>query len=154
MEQYTFPLAVVMERLVLHNPWASHQWQAASVMPDVFGSDPSERVLMAGDQSTRLLFPGLALRLFRDETENYYLNVSAAAPRVFVMWRMRDSRLSATAPVARPEHATVSYGEAARWMDSNETVDGVPMPAQVFAWVGEYVERYYRPEPKKIRRRT
>jgi hypothetical protein len=28
-------------------------------------------------------------------------------------------------------------------------VDSVPMPPEIFAWVGEYVEQNYRPEPKK-----
>jgi hypothetical protein len=26
------------------------------------------------------------------------------------------------------------------------------MPAEMFAWVGEYVEKNYRPEPKKRRK--
>ena len=34
-------------------------------------------------------------------------------------------------------------------MDGGHSVDSVPMPAEIFAWVGEYVERNYRPEPKK-----
>src|SRR6266480_2174543 len=41
------------------------------------------------------------------------------------------------------------YYQASRWMDGGEQVDSVAMPAAVFAWVGEFVEKNYRPEPKK-----
>jgi len=34
-------------------------------------------------------------------------------------------------------------------MDGGEQVDSVAMPAGVFAWVGEFVEKNYRPEPRK-----
>ena len=44
---------------------------------------------------------------------------------------------------------TVSYDEGGRWLDGGHSVDGVAMPPAIFAWVGEYVEKNYRPEPKK-----
>ena len=44
---------------------------------------------------------------------------------------------------------TVSYNEGGRWLDGGHSVDSVATPQEVFAWVGEYVEQNYRPEPKK-----
>jgi len=44
---------------------------------------------------------------------------------------------------------TVSSDEAARWLDGGHSVDGVAIPPAVFAWVGEYVENNYRPQPQK-----
>jgi hypothetical protein len=32
-------------------------------------------------------------------------------------------------------------------MDGGHSVDGVTMPAEIFAWAGAYVEANYRPEP-------
>jgi hypothetical protein len=46
----------------------------------------------------------------------------------------------------------VSYAEAGRWMDAGERVDLVAMPKEMYAWVGGYVERNYKPEPKKKQR--
>src|SRR5258706_261648 len=63
-------------------------------------------------------------------------------PRVFVLWRMDDDK-------ALPLQVTVSSDEAARWLDGGHSVDGVAMPAEIYAWVGAYVESNYRPEPKK-----
>ncbi len=34
-------------------------------------------------------------------------------------------------------------------MDAGARVDGVPMPPQWIPWLAEYVERNYKPEPKK-----
>ena len=38
--------------------------------------------------------------------------------------------------LARPATVSVSYGEAARWLDSGEQVDGVAMPREIADWVG------------------
>jgi hypothetical protein len=34
-------------------------------------------------------------------------------------------------------------------MDGGERVDGVALPVELLPWIGEFVERHYRPEPKK-----
>ena len=49
---------------------------------------------------------------------------------------------------------SVSYGEAARWLDSGEQVDGVAMPREIADWVGDFVNTHYKPEPKKKVRRN
>jgi hypothetical protein len=46
---------------------------------------------------------------------------------------------------------TLSYNEAARWMDGSERVDRVPLTPELFAWVGGWVEAHYRPPEKKQR---
>jgi hypothetical protein len=50
---------------------------------------------------------------------------------------------------ALPVEVTVSSEEAGRWMDGGHSVDGVAIPAEIFAWVGQYVEDNYRPQPEK-----
>ena len=88
------------------------------------------------------LHPGFKLVLHRDELEGYYLNVSASEPRVFVLWRMEGES-------GLPLDVTASSEEGGRWLDGGHSVDGVAMPPEIFAWVGDYVEHNYRPEPKK-----
>jgi hypothetical protein len=88
------------------------------------------------------LYPGFALVLHRDEAEGYYLNVSLPGARVFILWRLEDDK-------PMPLDVTASYNEGGRWLDGGHSVDSVPMPPEIFAWVGEYVEQNYRPEPKK-----
>ena len=140
-------LAVIMERKTLDNKWASHRWEAISVMPDedVPGQEP--RKCFEDRERTRWLVPGLELRLYRDEAENYLLNVGAPEPLVFVMWRLSDAVDGLE--LAMPQRVTVSYGEAARMMDSGEQVDGVPLPQDLHGWIEDFARGHYRPPEKK-----
>jgi hypothetical protein len=139
MEKPRFPVAVVMQRRALENRWADCAWEPWGVLPD----QPGEPRLLVEDGPVRQwLHPGFTLVLHKDEAEGYYLNVSAPSPRVFVLWRMDEDR-------GLPLDVTVSFEEAGRWLDGGHSVDGVAMPADIFAWVGDWVENNYRPEPKK-----
>ena len=129
-----------MQRRVAKSRWADFVWEPLSVLPGAHGKEV--RLLVEHDGLGQWLHPGFALELHRDEAEGYYFNVSSQNPRVFILWRMDEER-------GLPLFVTASFDEASRWMDGGHSVDGVPMPAEIFAWVGEYVERNYRPEPKK-----
>ena len=128
-----------MQRRPAQSRWADSIWEPHGVIADPGGA---ARVLRDDGASVQWLHPGLKLVLHRDETEGYYLNVSAQQPRVFILWRMEGEQ-------ALPLDVTVSFEEAGRWMDGGHSVDSVAMPTEVFAWVGDYVEKNYRPEPKK-----
>lgn len=134
-------VAVVMQRRETANRWQTEVWEPVGVLPDYAGGG-EPRAIVESPGTTQWLYPDLPLTLHRDEAEGYYLNVSTQNPRVFVLWRMEQER-------AVPHYVTVSYSEASRWMDGGAQVDSVAMPAELFAWVGEYVENNYRPEPKK-----
>ena len=141
MHEPEISLAVVMQRRTLQNRWQSEVWEPLGVVLNYAGGgEPSLLVDKGG--VAQWLHPGFKLKLYRDEAEGYYLNVSCGEPRVFVMWRMEEAG-------AAPKFVTVSYNEAGRLMDGGEQVDNVAMPAELMAWVGGYVEEKYRPEPKK-----
>jgi len=145
MEESSVTLAVIMERMRLANKWADHRWEAIGVVPQPDDAAPGEaRVVVDERDCTHWLFPGFALRLRADEAEDYLLNVTAAEPRVFVVWRM-DGEL------ARPAWVTASYGSAARTLDAGEHVDGAPMPATLREWVEAFARAHYRPPEKKGR---
>jgi Protein of unknown function (DUF3305) len=46
---------------------------------------------------------------------------------------------------------TLSYNEAARWMDAQEKVERVPMPAALHETLSAWVEANYKPPEKKQR---
>ena len=66
------------------------------------------------------------------------------APSVFVSLRIDEA-----SGEPYPFQATLSYNEAARWMDSNERVERALAWPELAAWMGGWVEENYRPEPKK-----
>jgi hypothetical protein len=134
-------IAVIMQRRALQSRWQSEAWEPVGVLVGYEG-EASAQPLVDEAGITQWLHDGLHLELRRDEADGYYMNLSAGAPSVFVLWRMEDGR-------AVPQFATLSYAEAARWMDAGESVDRVPMPEELHGWVAGFVQRNYRPEPKK-----
>lgn len=146
MDQPVFSVAVVMERVALANRWQSERWQLAGVLPLDGGESDEPRVLIEREGLLQRLHPGFAVRIHADEAEGYYLNVTSPEPRLFVMWRMSEDGADAL-----PHSVTLSYNEAARWMDAQEKVDGVPMPEHILAALAAWVEANYRPPEKKSR---
>ncbi|HXI35861.1 MAG TPA: DUF3305 domain-containing protein [Burkholderiales bacterium] len=141
MEKPRTRVAVIMQRRAVDNPWQSEVWEALGVLADYAGGG-EPRVIVDAPGATQWLYPGFDIVLQRSEAEGYFHNVSAAAPNVFVLWRMEESR-------AVPRYVTVSYDEASRWMDGGAQVDSVAMPPAMRVWLREFVEQNYRPEPKK-----
>ncbi len=141
MEKATRTLSVVMQRRNARSRWTSVIWEPVSVMESAEPAGAT-RLLMKQDDVEQWLHAGFELAIHRDEIEGYYMNVSSGSPRVFVMWRMEEE-------TAIPLQITASYDEGGRWLDGGQPVESVAMPPAVFGWIGEYVEKNYRPEPKK-----
>ena len=158
-----FFVDVDIKRVLLANRWASEHWLPSAVVPRTNAQNDAqddEELLSARSpqriaddkQGTTWRFKGFAIELHPTEAEGYFLNVSSEAPKVFVMWRLVDEPHHDEC-VARPVIVTVSYNQAARFMDGGERVDAVPMPDAIVAWMRPFVAEHYRPEPrKKVRR--
>lgn len=144
MSYPTIAVSVIMERVALDNPWQSEKWQPGAVVPDEDRPGSPARLLIEDSVRVQWLHPGFTLALHTDEAEGYYLNLSTGRPFVFVNWDYENGR-------GVPRFVTASYNEAARMMDGGATVEGVPMPRQWIAWLGEFVQKFYRPEQKKKR---
>jgi hypothetical protein len=56
------------------------------------------------------------------------------------------------APRAEPQAVSLSYHDAGRWLDAQETVETIPAPAEVVQWIREFAEHHYVPEVKKRQR--
>jgi hypothetical protein len=147
-----FPVAVIMHRIPLTNRWASERWEAVAIETGA-DSAPGCALLSDGAEGTRWRLTGHAIELHPSESEGYYLNASAREPKVFVLWRMAEPEDDAE-PRARPLIVTVSYAEAARFLDAGEQVDTVPMPAAILAALEAFVAAHYKPEPRQKGRRN
>ena len=144
MERPKQHIAVILRRETVEGRWESHRWDLHAVVPDVGGET---RSTAADARTLQRLFPGFELVLYRDEAEGYYLNASSGAPSVFVSLRIDEATGD-----PYPFLATLSYNEAARWMDSNERVERAVAWPDLAAWMAQWVEANYRPEPKKLQR--
>ena len=137
-------ISVIVERQAVESRWESHHWRIAGVVPDV-GGDARDIVLH--DKLVQRIYPGFDLTLFNDEAEGYYLNADSGDPSVFISLRTDEATSD-----RYPFQATLSYNEAARWMDGGEAVERVSAGPELALWMGEWVEANYRPEPKRRRR--
>ena len=141
-------VAVLIERERQPNAWEDWRFAIADVVVDDGGFGRTARLLRDDGRLAQTLFPGIAVRLHRDEAEGYHLNLASGAPVWFVMWRIDDQDPAR----AWPELVTLSYNEAGRLLDAQERVDNRPLPGNVRAWLQAYADAHYRPEPKQRRR--
>jgi len=148
----TLEVAVVLRRERVQGPaarWQEWRWTLDSVLPDAAGTEGQPRLLTDPEGVQHWLHPGFKVELHADEAEGYYLNATTEAPCWFVLWRLEPERGE---PPARPLLISLSYNEAGRWLDAQETVEQVPAPAEVVAWMGRFVEAHYVVEPRRRRR--
>jgi hypothetical protein len=148
-------VAVIMRREPIigsMSRWQSWRWVLADVVAHEDGYGESPRLLFKNDSEERWLHPGYTVELFTDEAEGYHLNVTTEAPGWFVLWRLEEEMSIADEPIARPLQVSLSYHEAGRWLDAQETVEQVPASAPVVEWVRAFVQEYYIEEPKRRKR--
>ena len=144
LERPTRKLSVILQREVAESRWETHRWMLLGVVPDVGGE---ARTIAESSDVLQRVHPGFDVTLFRDEAEGYFLNVSSEAPSAFVSLRIDEATGE-----PYPFQVTLSYNEAARWMDSAERVERAVVWPELAAWMGQWVEENYRPEPKKRRK--
>lgn len=148
-------VAVVMRRERVRGPmnrWQTWRWVLADVVPHEDGFGSAARLLYKNDNEERWLHPGYKVELFKDDAEGYYLNLSTQAPCWFVLWRMEEETALAEEPIARPVMVSLSYHDAGRWLDAQETVEQVPAPATVLEWLQAFVDEHHVLEPKRRQR--
>ncbi len=65
---------------------------------------------------------------------------------------MEEEATVSDEPLARPTMVSLSYHDAGRWLDAQETVEQVPAPAHVVEWMRAFVDEHYVIEPKRRKR--
>ena len=92
----------------------------------------------------------LELELFPGETEGYKTNLSNFQPHVYVVIAPGEE---ADDPEVVPTLVTACPYEAESYMEDSEMiVEGVPMPEELAAWIGAFVETFHKDEVFKKRK--
>jgi len=55
-------------------------------------------------------------------------------------------------PIPRPVVVSLSYHDASRWLDAQETVEQVAAPQAVVDWLKAFIAEFYQPEVKRPKR--
>ena len=135
--------------------WVLHDVTGHDLVPHAehFGAEP--RCLRQTDDEQIWLHPGFTVELFKDDAEGYYLNATSPAPCWFVLWRLDEEPAEgadSAQRLARPVEVSLSYHDAGRWLDAQETAEQVPVPPEVLADLQAFVAEHYQPEPKRRKR--
>jgi hypothetical protein len=132
------PVAVIVERRAVDNPWIDHSWKAIEVLPGAPLAAPWT-TLAAGPGWTRYLAGVAQLAMYRNETETYKHNIEAEVPAVYVFLRRADEE-----PGLRLLGATVCVGEVEAHSDAgDDIVEAVPMPPEIRDWMAEFVALHH-----------
>lgn len=147
-------VAVLMRREPVQGAmarWQPWRWTLAEVVPHEPGFGQQPRCLRESEHEALWLYPDWLVELFTDDAEGYWLNAGSPSPAFFVLWRMSEPEDGAE-PLAIPQAVSLSYHDAGRWLDAQETVETAPAPAEVAQWIREFAEQHYVPEPRKRQR--
>lgn len=147
-------VAVLMRREAVQGPmarWQPWRW----VLHDVVAQQPewgeSPRCLRQAPDQSLWLYPGWRVEVYPDDAEGYWLNATSPHPAWFVLWRM-DEATPEGEPRAVPQAVSLSYHDAGRWLDAQETVENVPVSAELVSTLLAFAQQHFVPEAKKRQR--
>lgn len=142
------PVAVLVERRKIDNPWVDHSYVAVDVLVGA-PSTPPWTEIAAGPGWTRYHAGTTDIELFANETDNYKHNIESPTPSVWVVLRADEG------PHGRRVHlATVNAGEVeAHVVGEGDTIAAVAMPGAVLDWVADFVARHHVERTFKKRKR-
>jgi Protein of unknown function (DUF3305) len=129
------------------------QWRLDHILPmDLLGD-----LRLSEDAAVRFLeecivCAPLELRLVRDEAQGYYLNLESPEPSIFCLLRFSEHAEFGLTPQVRD--LTLSYEQAARWMDGGEQVERLPAPAQLLPWLAEFTQTHFEVPFKKAKNKN
>jgi hypothetical protein len=141
--------------------WQTHRWVLEAVhlhgelTPNKLSQSlqaPQATLIEKNDSTERWKHAGYRVELHTDDAEGYYLNVTTDAPCWFVLWRMEEEAGISDEPIAKPEMVSMSYHDAGRWLDAQETVEQVPLPPEAVLWLKAFVDEHHVLELKKRKR--
>jgi len=130
------------------NRWIDHRWEIMGLTLEPAADSP------AGQAWVPRSCP--PLQLHGDEAEGYLLNVEATEPSLFLLVRSGEESGDAAPPDAPPQvtAVSVSFNEAARWVDGGAAVERLSLPAGWAEIIAGYARAHLKPpEEKRPKRR-
>ena len=132
-------VAVVMEKRPSSHPWAEFSFDAVGLVVRAGdGSREIKRILHDGEIE-HFLVTGLVIKLHVDECESYYHNLMSPEPGCFIVAEHRDDPDEMPVPYL----ASLSFDEAHAYLEGDEQVYSVPIPAELYKWAEAYVLTHY-----------
>jgi len=150
-----FPVSVLMHFKESQNKmWSSGQWEVTGLVAGAAGEKltgvtETKQLVSRDIGNGQIIWSGLTVQLYKDGAESYYHNLMSENPKAFVI--CKNDEVEGARP--QPFLVTLSYDEAASFLEVDATVLSVAMPAELYRWVERFVLEHYVPERKRKRKR-
>jgi len=151
-----------MESQPSTHQWADEIWDARGIVASSVDSPSPEddlnhekreiKTIEHGDVK-QLIYSGMKIRLFLDECESYYHNMMSPEPGCFIVARAEDEDGNET-DMPIPVLVTLSFDEAHSYLEGDDIVYAVPIPAELYRWAEAYVLENYVAEKRVKRKRV
>ena len=144
-----FPVAVILERRRSSSPWAEYSWQAAGIAVGRLteAEQHQSQPIRETEEAAFFLVGGLDLTLHADECESYYFNLVSDTPRAYVVAHVQD-----TDSAPQPFRISMSFDEAHAYLEGEDEIYAVDVPAEIYRWTEAFVIANYFPEKKRKRK--
>jgi hypothetical protein len=133
----SFDVGIVVTRRKLKGPWASHAWLPYAVLATAPDAAPGTR--LTADEVDETFYAGpCQMTLYPSDTSHYRDNLTSGRPSLWVSLRLVDiDDYEISAVTADPYEGESLAGDAA------ETVEALPMPAEIEARIRAYFETFH-----------
>ena len=140
-----FPVSIIMEQRPASSPWADNYWSAVGL---IVGAANSEEPQLINEQGStkQFLLPGYQVKLYVDECESYYHNMMSPKPSCYIIAHQHDDQ------PPKPFLVSMSFDEAHAYLEGDELVYSVEIPAELYRWTESFELENYFPEKKRKRK--
>lgn len=132
-------LAVVMQKQPSTHPWADFRYDALGVVVREEDEAQSVSRIYQHGEVEHFLVTGLSLRLHVDECESYYHNLMSPEPGCFIVASQPESGDEMPLPYL----VSLSFDEVHAYLEGDEQIYSVEIPAELYQWAEAYVLTHY-----------
>ncbi|MEE9333189.1 MAG: DUF3305 domain-containing protein [Granulosicoccaceae bacterium] len=150
----SLPVSVVLrQRTIQRGRWSVPVWELEAV---AMGSqaklcDGSGELVRQTDSEKSYSWSGWSITFYKDACERYWHALIGDKPLVYVVCRdpLDDDATLSTEPLL----VTCDYDEATAYLETDDTVLSMPIPADIYRHMEAFVMQHYQPKPFKKRMR-
>ncbi|MDH5354885.1 MAG: DUF3305 domain-containing protein [Gammaproteobacteria bacterium] len=132
-------VSVVMEKRATDNAWIDYSYRAIGVVVGELGQQKQVKSIFQDGEVEHFLVTGLNLGLFEDECESYYHNLMSPKPGCFIVADAPDDLDEMPVPYL----VSLSFDEVHAYLEGDEQVYAVEIPAELYQWAEAYVLTHY-----------
>ena len=132
-------ISVIMEKRPSNHAWVNFTYQAVGVVTGEYPQEREVKKIYEQGGLERYLFSGLSLQLYVDECESYYHNLMSPQPGCYIV----ASEPETLDEMPEPYLVSLSFDEAHAYLEGDEQVYAVEIPADLYRWTEAFILMHY-----------